>query len=82
MFVGKARGLPKSGAPDNIGLGWKSLSGTNTLAYCEHSYITAVKSLITFIYPLLSDYVVFLAVFDTIKYFTCCILNDLFAFVK
>ncbi len=28
----------------NIRLGWKALPGTNTLAYYEDSYITAVKS--------------------------------------
>jgi len=44
MFVGKARRLPQSGAPErrftqlgsglpvNIRLGWKGLPGTNTLA--------------------------------------------------
>ncbi len=41
LFVGKARSLPKCGAPErsftpvsltNIRLGWKSLPGTNTLA--------------------------------------------------
>jgi hypothetical protein len=31
----------------NIGLGWKGLAGPNTLAFCENSYITAVKSFIT-----------------------------------
>ncbi len=30
--------------PTNIRLGWKSLPGTNTLAYCKHLQITAVKS--------------------------------------
>ncbi len=32
--------------PANIRLGWKGLSGTNTLAYYENPYITAVKSFI------------------------------------
>jgi hypothetical protein len=32
---------------ENIGLGWKGLPGTNTLAYYKHSQITAVKSFIT-----------------------------------
>ena len=30
----------------NIRLGWEGLTGTNPLAYHEHSYITAVKSFI------------------------------------
>ncbi len=32
--------------PTSIRLGWKSLPGTNTLAYYENPYITAVKSFI------------------------------------
>jgi hypothetical protein len=28
-------------------VGWKGLSGTNTLAYYEHSYITAIKGFMT-----------------------------------
>ncbi len=32
----------------NIGLGWKGLAMTNTLAYYEHSLITELKSFITF----------------------------------
>jgi len=48
MFVGKARGLPYSGEPErafnrkelafptNIGLGWKCLPWTNTLAYYKN----------------------------------------------
>jgi hypothetical protein len=32
--------------PANIGLGWKSLPGTNTLAYYENPYITPVISFI------------------------------------
>ncbi len=47
MFVGKARGLPESGAPErcftrvvsslnpNIRRGWKGLLGTNTLVYYQ-----------------------------------------------
>jgi hypothetical protein len=31
----------------NIRLGWKDLPGTNTLAYHDHSQITAVKSFMT-----------------------------------
>ncbi len=38
MFVGKAR---------NIRLGWKDLTGTNTLAYYEHWEITTVKMFIS-----------------------------------
>ncbi len=30
--------------PTNIRLGWKRLQGTNTLAYREHSLITALKN--------------------------------------
>ena len=33
--------------PENIRLGWKSLKGTNTLAYLEYSYTTAVNSFIS-----------------------------------
>jgi len=33
-------------SPANIRLGWKSLSGTNSLAYYENSLITAVKSFV------------------------------------
>ncbi len=48
MFVGEARSLPKSRAPErallgyaavlpaNTRLGWKGLPGTNTLAYYEN----------------------------------------------
>ncbi len=32
--------------PTNIVLGWKGLTGTNTLAYYEHFYITVVKGFI------------------------------------
>jgi hypothetical protein len=32
--------------PANIRLGWKGLLGTNTQAYYENPYITAVKSFI------------------------------------
>jgi hypothetical protein len=42
--------LPLKKAPailENIRLGWKSLPGTNALAYYEHLKITAVKSFIT-----------------------------------
>ncbi len=46
MFVGNATGLPLSGAPENIRLGWRGLSGTNTLACYENPEITAVKSFI------------------------------------
>ena len=55
MFAGKARRLPESGAPllgslltlpANIRLSWKSLPGSNTLAYYENPLITAVKSFI------------------------------------
>jgi hypothetical protein len=31
----------------NLRLGWKGLSGTNTLAYYKHSLIVVVKSFIT-----------------------------------
>jgi hypothetical protein len=31
----------------NPRLGWKGLSGTNTLAYYKHLYITTVKSFMT-----------------------------------
>jgi hypothetical protein len=49
MFEGEARGLLLSGAPEkcftlvgpalpaNIGLGWKRMPGTSTLAYYENS---------------------------------------------
>jgi hypothetical protein len=37
--LGKAPALPA-----NIRLGWKGLPGTNTLAYYENPYITAVRS--------------------------------------
>ncbi len=53
IFVCKDRSQPKSGAPEvptlplNIRLGWKGISGTNTLAYYEHSQIAAVKSFMT-----------------------------------
>jgi hypothetical protein len=46
MVVGEARSLPWSGAPEhspNIRLDWKGLPRTNTLAYYENQYITAVK---------------------------------------
>ncbi len=33
--------------PANIRQDWKSLPGTNTLAYCKDSYGTSVKSFIT-----------------------------------
>jgi hypothetical protein len=47
MFVSKARSLPWSGVlkdvlPANFRLGWRGLTGTNTLAYSEHSQITNV----------------------------------------
>jgi hypothetical protein len=47
MFEGKARSLPRWDLPilTNIRLGWKGLQRTNTLAYYEHSKITAVKGL-------------------------------------
>jgi hypothetical protein len=32
--------------PTNIRLGWKDLSGTNTLAYCEKEQLTTVKSFV------------------------------------
>ncbi len=56
-FMGKARGLPQSGAreryfnweapvlPTNLRLGWKGLPGTYALTYYEH--VTTVKSFIT-----------------------------------
>jgi hypothetical protein len=52
MFVGKARGLPYSGAPEryalalpaNLRLGWKGFPGTNTQAYYKNPQITAVKT--------------------------------------
>jgi hypothetical protein len=60
MFVRKAGAYPivahkrssdfKVGSfslPTNISLGWKSSSGTETLADYEHSSITDVKSFIT-----------------------------------
>jgi len=31
----------------NSRLGWRGLPGTNTLAYCEHSRITSVKSFVS-----------------------------------
>jgi hypothetical protein len=37
--------------PTNIRPDWKGLPGTNTLAYCEHSKITNVKSFITSAQP-------------------------------
>jgi len=49
MFEGEARSLPLSGAPErcftrvgsslpaNARLGWKRLTGTNTLAYYENA---------------------------------------------
>jgi hypothetical protein len=48
MFVGKARNLTESGAPERLSLallannrlGWKGLPGTNTLAYYGHMKIT------------------------------------------
>jgi hypothetical protein len=55
MFVDEARDLPLSGAPercfDQVGFGLttnirqdlKGLSGTNTLAYCEHLQIMENK---------------------------------------
>ena len=54
MFAGKAKAC-LSGAthrqalafPSDIRLGWKGLPGTNSLAYYERSYLTAVKSFIT-----------------------------------
>jgi hypothetical protein len=61
MFAGKAgayssgtpfkdptiRGIILLDLPTNIRLGWKSVPGTDTLAYYEDSKITAVKSFIT-----------------------------------
>jgi hypothetical protein len=44
---GSSMGLAPA-LPTNIRLGWKSLQGTNTLAYYEDSLLTAVKSFITF----------------------------------
>jgi hypothetical protein len=41
-LLGKLLALPK-----NIRLGWKGLSGTNTLAYYKHLYITGFKSFVT-----------------------------------
>ncbi len=41
MFACKALALPA-----NIGLGWKDLPRTNTLAYLENPYITEVKRFI------------------------------------
>jgi hypothetical protein len=35
-------------SPTNISLHWKGLPGTNALAYYEESYLTAIKSFITF----------------------------------
>jgi hypothetical protein len=32
----------------NNRLGWRGMPGTNTLAYCEHSLILAVKCFMTF----------------------------------
>jgi hypothetical protein len=59
MYEGKVGAYPK-GAPfsfsplgnalfllANIRIGWKSLSGTNTLTYFEHLQITDGKSFIT-----------------------------------
>ncbi len=45
----------------DIGLGWKSLQWTNTLAYYKHLYITAVKSFFN-IGPWLQCYKTFLSV--------------------
>ena len=42
VSLGKALALPA-----NIRLGWKGLPGTNTLAYYQKAYLTAVKSFIT-----------------------------------
>jgi hypothetical protein len=59
MFVSKAgptkvkdlSGAPLCGRlpalPANIIIRWKDLPGTNTLAYYEYSYNTAVKSYLT-----------------------------------
>ncbi len=61
MFAGKVKAKPTPlkhlssdplqvmflALPTNIRLNWKSLPGTNTVAYYEHSKITAVKSFIT-----------------------------------
>jgi hypothetical protein len=33
--------------PTNIRLGWKSLPGTSTQAFCENLYFKVVKSVIT-----------------------------------
>jgi hypothetical protein len=33
--------------PTNIGLGWKGLRGTNTIAYYEKLKITGIKSLLS-----------------------------------
>jgi hypothetical protein len=41
IFAGEARAFTV-----NIRLGWKFSPGTNTLAYYENLYITAVKSFI------------------------------------
>ena len=58
IFVGKAGAYPSEqpfrcstlgsapALPANIRQGWKGLLGTNTLAYYENLYITAVKSFI------------------------------------
>ena len=53
MFAGKARAYPSEAPfrcstldiPTNIRLGWKGLSGTNTLAYYGNPKIAAVISL-------------------------------------
>jgi hypothetical protein len=42
-------------SPTNIRLGWKSLPGTNTLAYYENLYITAIKSSIVLSVPALTN---------------------------
>jgi hypothetical protein len=52
MFAGKTEAYPSevpfrcSTLPTNIRLGWKSLPGTNTLAYYKNPQITAVISFI------------------------------------
>ncbi len=56
MFAIKATAFPDGaplqgevlGLPTNIRLGWKGLKGKNTLAYCEHSKFTNLKSFMTF----------------------------------
>ncbi len=39
--------LPILAIPADTRLGWKSLAGTNTLAYLKYLYITTVKSSVT-----------------------------------